>query len=276
MKTIVITGSTKGIGKGLAENFLKRGHKVVISSRKQAGVNQTVQAFAQQFGSDKVTGLACDVTQPNDLSALWQHAKDHFGKVDVWVNNAGMSLKRRHLAEQSDSELAAIVATNFSSILFANKMLVANMLRQGSGQIWNMEGFGSNGATQPGMAAYGATKYALTYLTKSLQKEVKGTPVQVNTLSPGIVVTDLLIGDYDLDSPEWLKARKIFNILGDTVETVTPWLVDGVLKANKSGAKVAWLTGGKAFVRFLTAGFNKRDLFSHLSSDNAQSTSPSH
>ena len=55
--------------------------------------------------------------------------------------------------------------------------------------------------------------------------------------------------------------KKIFNILGDTVETVTPWLVDNVLKTDKNGARVAWLTGGKAFRRFMTAGFNKRDLF---------------
>jgi len=140
------------------------------------------------------------------------------------------------------------------------------MLAQGSGQIWNMEGFGSNDATQPGMAAYGATKRAVTYLNKALQKEVKGTAVQVNTLSPGIVVTDLLLSDYDLKSEQWKKARKIFNILGDKVETVTPWLVEKILATDGSGAKVAWLTGGKAFRRFLTAGFNKRDLFADLPS----------
>ena len=105
----------------------------------------------------------------------------------------------------------------------------------------------------------------VNYLNKALQKEVAGSAVQVCTLSPGIVVTDLLIGDYDLSSPEWQKSKRIFNILGDHVETVTPFLVDGILKADRSGAKVAWLTGGKAFVRFMTAGFKKRDLFSEMS-----------
>ena len=114
------------------------------------------------------------------------------------------------------------------------------------------------------MVAYGATKRAVTYLNKALQKEVKGSVVQVCTLSPGIVVTDLLTGDYDLESDEWQKAKKILNILGDNVETVTPYLAEGILNTDKSGAKVAWLTGGKAFVRFLTAGFNKRDLFAHI------------
>ncbi len=85
--------------------------------------------------------------------------------------------------------------------------------------------------------------------------------MQVCTLSPGIVVTDLLIGDYDVQSESWAKAKKIFNILGDTVDTVTPWLADRVLASDKPGAKVAWLTTGKAFGRFMTAGFSKRDLF---------------
>ncbi|WP_339719558.1 SDR family NAD(P)-dependent oxidoreductase [uncultured Paraglaciecola sp.] len=113
----------------------------------------------------------------------------------------------------------------------------------------------------PGMIVYGATKRAVTYLNKSLQKEIKGTQVQVNTLSLGIVVTDLLIGDYDTSSPEWHKVKKIFNILGDKVETVTPWLVNGILATKKTATTVAWLTGGKAFWRFMSAAFNKRDLF---------------
>ena len=96
---------------------------------------------------------------------------------------------------------------------------------------------------------------------KALQKELGDSGVQVCTLSPGIVVTDLLVGDYDTSSPEWEKSKKIFNILGDKVETVTPWLVDGVLKADKDGARVEWLTGPKIGWRFMTAGFRKRDLF---------------
>jgi len=149
-------------------------------------------------------------------------------------------------------------------VLVANRVALAGMFSQGNGQIWNMEGFGSGNQVQPGMCAYGATKRAVNYVNKALQKEVKGTEVQVCTLSPGIVITDLLLGDYDTSSPEWEKSKKIFNILGDTVATVTPYLVDGILKADKSGAKVVWLTGGKAFSRFMTAGFNKRDLFADL------------
>ncbi|WP_448212037.1 SDR family NAD(P)-dependent oxidoreductase [Colwellia sp. MEBiC06753] len=264
MKTIIITGSTRGIGFGLAENFLKQGCKVVISSRKQIDVDACVTRLGQQYGENNVTGQSCDITNISQLEQLWQKGVDHFGQVDTWINNAGMSIKRLPLEQQSADDLANIVNTNLTGVLLANKVALKQMKKQNFGQIWNMEGFGSNGAVQAGMAAYGATKRGVNYIIKSLQKEVKGTPVQVNTLSPGIVVTDLLIGDYDTSSAQWQKAKKIFNILGDTVETVTPWLVSGILNSTKSGDKVIWLTGRKAFYRFLTAAFNKRDLFKQL------------
>jgi NADP-dependent 3-hydroxy acid dehydrogenase YdfG len=264
MKTVVITGSTRGIGKGLAENFLARGCAVVISGRQQPAVDAVVAELGQRYGADKLAGMACEITDAGQLRGLWDHAVASFKRVDIWINNAGISVPRKPLHEAAPEDIARIVDINLGGLLQANRVALGGMLAQGSGQIWNMEGFGSGGQVQPGMCAYGATKRAVNYVNKALQKEIKGTAVQVCTLSPGIVVTDLLVGDYDTTSPEWEKSKKIFNILGDKVETVTPYLVDGILKADKSGAKVAWLTGGKAFRRFMTAGFNKRDLFTEL------------
>lgn len=261
MKTVVITGSTRGIGRGLAESFLALGCKVVISGRGQAAVDEQLARLAQQYGQDRVAGFACDITRIEQLQALWDGACQAFSRVDIWINNAGMSLPRKPLDEQSAEELAQLVDTNLTGALLASKVAISGMKKQGHGQLWEMEGFGSNGAVQPGMAAYGASKRAVNYLCKALRKDVAGTGVQICTLSPGIVVTDLLLGDYDTSSEQWQKAQRIFNILGDKVETVTPWLAKNILAANKDGAKVAWLTGGKAFWRFMTAGFNKRDLF---------------
>lgn len=264
MKNVVITGGTRGIGRGLATEFLRRGCNVVITGRDQGQVDAVVAQLGAEHEPDRVAGTRCEITSSDDLQALWDFAADRFGRVDVWINNAGMSIARKPLHEQAATDVEAIVSTNLTGSLLASKVALAGMHAQGSGQLWNMEGFGSGDQTAPGMAAYGATKRAVTYLNKALQKEVKDSNVQVCTLSPGIVVTDLLIGDYDLASEEWQKAKKIMNILGDTVETVTPHLVDGILAADKTGAKVAWLTMPKAFGRFMTAGFNKRDLFADI------------
>ncbi len=261
MKTVVITGSTRGIGRGLAENFLARDCAVMVSGRQQEAVDTVVSELAGRFGEERVAGQACEITDSAQLQGLWDAAVERFAQVDIWINNAGISAPRKPLQETDPEIIDRVVETNLGGLLLANRVALRGMRQQDSGQIWNMEGFGSGGQVQPGMCVYGSTKRAVNYVNKALQKEVAGTGVQVNTLSPGIVVTDLLVGDYDTSSPEWEKSKKIFNILGDKVETVTPFLVDGVLKANKSGAKVAWLTGGKAFLRFMTAGFNKRDLF---------------
>ncbi|MGJ8686567.1 MAG: SDR family NAD(P)-dependent oxidoreductase [Spongiibacteraceae bacterium] len=258
MKTVVITGSTRGIGRGLAESFLKLGCRVVISGRSQGAVDAAVVELSVL---GPVSGCACEITDAQQLQALWDHAAGQTGQVDVWINNAGMSIAKKTLDQQSVEDVEAIAATNLTGLLLACRTAIIGMRQQGLGQIWNMEGFGSNGAAQSGMACYGATKRAVNYLNKALQKDVAGSGVQICTLSPGIVVTDLLIGDYDTGSPEWQKSKRIFNILGDKVETVTPWLASKVLAANASGSKVAWLTNGKAFWRFLTAAFNKRDLF---------------
>ncbi|TXS96411.1 SDR family oxidoreductase [Parahaliea maris] len=264
MKIIVITGSTRGIGLGLARSFLALDCRVVVSGRSEEAVAALVASLGEEFGGGRVVGAACDITSQADLVKLWQVAVDAFGGVDVWINNAGVSLPRLPLWEQAPEALRQLADINLGGMLLANRVVLAGMVEQGHGQIWNMEGFGSGGQTQPGMCAYGASKRAVNYLNRALQKEVRGTGVQVNTLSPGIVVTDLLVGDYDTSSPQWEKSKRIFNILGDSVETVTPWLARKVLASTRSGDTVAWLTGPKAFWRFLTAGFNKRDLFAGM------------
>jgi NAD(P)-dependent dehydrogenase (short-subunit alcohol dehydrogenase family) len=258
MKTVVITGSTRGIGRGLAEQFLARACKVVVSGRAAADVEAVV---AELHGGENLTGRACDVTDIDALQGLWNHAGERFGKVDVWINNAGVDIPHRPLWDADPEDLRRIVDINLTGILLANKVVMAGMKTQGHGQVWNMEGFGSNGMVQAGMAPYGATKRAVNYLNKALRKDAEGTGIQVCTLSPGIVLTDLLLQDYDRQSEEWQRARRIFNIMADTVETVTPWLADGVLKTDRDGAKVEWLTGPKIGWRFMTSAFRKRDLF---------------
>lgn len=264
MKSVVITGSTRGIGRGLAENFLVRGCGVVVSGRSQESVDSTLAALAEHADSELIAGRACEVTDRAKLEGLWDEAVTRFGRVDIWINNAGVGL-RGTVSDTQPEQIEHLINVNLTGLLLASRVALRGMLEQGHGQIWNVEGFGSRGEMAPGMSIYGASKRAVSYLNKALNKELADSPVQVFALSPGIVVTDLLIGDYDTDSEEWEKSKKIFNILGDRVETVTPFLVDGILGAGKRGGRVAWLTRRKAFVRFLTAAFNRRDLFEDVS-----------
>jgi NAD(P)-dependent dehydrogenase (short-subunit alcohol dehydrogenase family) len=263
-RVVVVTGSTRGIGLGLARELLKRGCRVVVSGRSQGSVDTALAQLADVAGPDRLTGKPAEVSRFEDHEALWQHAVDAFGRVDLWINNAGISLARKPFTEAATGDLDQIVGINLLGVIYGTQVALAGMTAQGAGSIWNMEGFGSDGMTSPGLAPYGSTKRAVTYFTDAVAKEQKGKPVTVSHLSPGIVVTDLLVGDYADDPEGWAKAKKVLNILGDSVETVTPYLADGVLTSTKNGDRVAWLTRGKAARRFATAAFNKRDIFANI------------
>ncbi|KHL15790.1 short-subunit dehydrogenase [Mumia flava] len=261
-RVVVVTGGTRGIGLGLARELLARGCRVVVCGRSPERLADAVTELGAAGDPFAVTGLVADITDRTALSALWDHAVATFGRVDVWINNAGMSAPRRPLAEVPSEAVETVVATNLVGTVHGCAVASAGLAAQsGGGWIWNMEGFGSDGQIQPGMAVYGASKRGVSYLTAALVKETKGTSVKVGSLSPGIVATDLLVDDYDGQPEAFEKARRIFNILGDRVETVTPWLAERLLAEPKHGAKVAWLTRSKAFGRFMTAGFRSRDIF---------------
>ena len=273
-KTVVVTGGTRGIGQGLARVLLRQGARVFITGTTPASTEKGLAALGG--AGPNLAGTACDIADRDQVQAVWDAAVAAFGTVDVWINNAAISMPRRPLWEIPVEEFQHIVTTNLVGISNGDAVAITGMLGQGHGMVWNMEGFGSDGAVQVGMAPYGSTKYALRYVTKTLVKELKDQPVGVGYMSPGIVATDMLVHDYDGQPEEWERVKKFFNILGDSVETVTEHLGTEVLKPHKNGDRIEWLTKGKAFRRFASAPFRKRDIFGDLRpSDVAPSSSDS-
>lgn len=259
---VVITGSTKGIGLGMAREFVALGHNVVVSSRGQAAVDAAA-AKLKSDGRAQVSGCVADVAKIADVRALWDHAIAKFGRVDIWINNAGITNRKLNMDQVPDEQIEAVVLTNVLGLLNCCKVVIAGMLKQGGGKMFNMEGFGSDGLTKPGMSVYGATKSALHYLTKSLINEYKKTPLIIGYMSPGIVVTDLLTRDLnDANSEEFKQRLGLLNIVADRVETVAPHLVKGALNASKTGASVRWMTVWQLLGRFIKSPFVKRDVFS--------------
>ena len=258
MVNVVITGSTRGIGLGMAKEFRKRGANVVISSRGAAAVEAAVTEVKAAPGSGEVVGIACDVGKREALQALWDGTAKALGSVDIWINNAGLTGPKRNVSALTDAEIAPVIDANIWGMIYGTQVPLAGMSAQGSGKIFNFEGFGSDGMTAPGLTIYGLTKRALTYFTKSVNKEIKGSAVLLGTISPGIVVTDLLEESKDEDPDRWEKTKRMYNILADHVETVAPFIVERALAADKPGTAIRWLTTGKAARRFLAQPFVKR------------------
>ncbi len=261
MKSVVITGSTRGIGYGLAAEFLKRGCQVTINGRSAAGVEEATGKLAAFHGHERLAGRAGDVSRAEDQQTLWDAAVEAFGRVDIWINNAGIGHPYKMVWELPAETVNQVVDIDLKGLILGSQVAIRGMLAQGAGHLYNMEGFGSNGRVRPGISVYGSTKAAVTFLSRSLIKEVEGTPVKVSTLSPGIVITDFLSEQYKDDPEGFERGKRVFNTLGDKVETVTPWLVEQVLKNDRSGASIEWLTTPKLLARFALAPFRKRDLY---------------
>jgi NAD(P)-dependent dehydrogenase (short-subunit alcohol dehydrogenase family) len=261
MKNVVITGSTRGIGYGLADAFLARGCNVTVSGRTQEKVGEAVAKLAAKHGAERALGYPCDVTRFEQVQALWNAAVARWGQVDIWINNAGTGHAQTDFWDESPEELAAVVGTNVIGAMYGARVALKGMLAQGFGSFYNVEGLGSDGRRVEGLTLYGSTKHALKYLTDSLVEETRGTPVLVGALRPRMVVTDLLTQQYRERPEEWERAKRIFNILADRVETIAPWFADQILGNTRSGARFRWLSTGKAMGRFLSAPFRKRNLF---------------
>jgi short-subunit dehydrogenase len=261
---VVITGSTQGIGLGLARDFLRRGHDVVISSRRGQVVDEIVSELRLEWPDRNIIGQVCDVCDYVQVQTLWDESVAGLGSVDIWVNNAGTEIGKTLLWRQDPDTIAATINTNLTGMMYCNQVAIKGMYAQGGGKIFNMEGFGSNGMVRPTVSVYGSTKCALRHFTKSMVQELGDGPVKVCYLSPGIVITDLLIPPPDQRGKGWEESKKILNLLADRVETVTPFLVAGMLSVTQSGAAVRWLTPKKIIGRKLMSYFRKRDVFSPL------------
>ncbi len=261
MKNIVITGSTRGIGFAMAKEFLAAGCRVTLSGRGDT-LSPEVQSELSRFDG-RYQYVPCQVRNLADVEHLWDASVKTFGAVDIWINNAGQNAPHAFIHETEERYVRAAVETNMLGVIFGSQVAARGMTRQGHGAIYSMEGLGSNDMIQLKTILYGTTKRALTYFMKGLAKELDGTGVIAGRLSPGMMLTDFITKTPDgavaaIQSDPHFK--KIFNILADKPETVAAFFVPRMLKNTKNDRQIAWLTGGKAAWRFMSAPFHKRTL----------------
>ena len=260
MKVVVVTGSTRGIGLGLAREFLISGCRVVISGRKAADVARVIDELSAITGKANVAGLACDVSDPSQVQALWDEAFALEGHVDIWVNNAGLGQSQLTAWEVPPETTQSILRANVEGTIHGCSVAMRVMLRQGAGAIYNMEGLGADGRKVPGLSNYGTSKAAVRYFSQALILEAQKTPVIIGTLAPGMVLTDLLTQDKFRDPAEWQRMKTLYNFLADRVENVTPWLVRQMLDNKKHGKAIHYTTTRRLLQHAIAVLFQGRDI----------------
>jgi NAD(P)-dependent dehydrogenase (short-subunit alcohol dehydrogenase family) len=213
-KTVVVTGSTRGIGRAIAEECARRGASVVVSSRTPAAVEETVAAFTGAGWT--AAGIPADVSLPEDLASLFAFARETYGGVDVWFNNAGVSPGYVPFDELTAEEMRRVVDVNLLGTMEACRILLPYFAEHG-GVLVNVSGRGGRGDATPYTAAYGATKAAVLQFTLSLARENRRhRNVSIHVLLPGMVDTDFY-GPEMRVSPALVESARSIRIVLDTI-----------------------------------------------------------
>ena len=184
-KVVVITGASMGIGEALAKEFVSHGASVVMSSRD---VQRVEGARARISNQQRTLAVACDVTKKSDIDQLVNATLARFGRIDVWINNAGYGLLDQ-IATLDVATCRKMFDTNLFGALDGLQAAVPIMRQQGSGTVINIASVAGHIAV-PGMGAYCATKFALIAMGRAARIELRGTGVNVLTVCPGYIETN--------------------------------------------------------------------------------------
>lgn len=264
MRTVVITGSARGFGLEMAKCFRERNFNVVINDLYKKELENARLELLKVNGVGDIDYFVCDVNKSNDVVKLINKTKKKYGSIDFWINNAGVNQPNKMIWEFSDEEIDKIIEIDLKGTMIASKLIVKEMIKQNGGSIYNVEGYGSNDKIMPGLSIYGTAKRGITYFTMALSKEVEKmkVDVMVGRLSPGIMITDFLVNSFR-DKKIILndKTKKVYNILGDYPSVVARYLVNRMINNTDNNVRINWLTNRKAFLKFITYCFKRRDYF---------------
>jgi len=217
-KVAVITGSTRGIGRAIAEGYGRAGARLMVSSSQADAVDQAVIELRGQ--GIVCEGLACDVSDLAQVQALVRRAIDAFGQIDIWMNNAGISGPFGPILDVPPEEWRRVIEVNVLGTYYGCISVLPHMIERRSGKIINVSGGGA-GKAQRFLGAYSTSKAAVVRLTDAFIRDYSDHPyISFNVLTPGMVPTDMINNFRTVGAgSEALKdLPRIMRIFGTTAE----------------------------------------------------------
>ncbi len=187
-KVAIITGSSRGIGKAAAMAIASEGAKVVINYARSSGAADEVVAAIKENGGEAIA-LQADVSQAEQVDTMIKATMDAFGRIDVLVNNAGIT-RDTLLLRMKPEDWQAVIDLNLTGVFLCTRAVSKIMLKQRSGRIINISSVaGLMG--NPGQANYSAAKAGVIGFTKTIAKELAPRGVTANAVAPGFIATDM-------------------------------------------------------------------------------------
>jgi short-subunit dehydrogenase len=224
-KVAVITGASMGIGEAIAKLFLQEAAKVVLCSRDLA----RTQAAEQRIGGGANTlSVACDVSRREQVDALVKAAMDKFGRIDIFVNNAGFGLNDA-VADMDMTEFRRMFDTNLFGAVECMQAVIPAMRQQGGGDIVNISSVSGHIAT-PYMSGYAATKHAMNAIGKAARMELLRHNINVLTVCPGYIATDFVKNMTKGKNPQRVGSSVKYAVTPDVVADAT---LQGLLKRKR-------------------------------------------
>ncbi len=188
-KVVVVTGGSRGIGFQIADSFAARGATVVVCATQQARCDQVATELREKYGV-VTRGIQVNVAVFEEVEAMVKSVVAGFGRIDVMVNNAGIT-KDNLLLRMSQDDWNDVINTNLTSIFNTTKAVIRPMLKQKYGRIINMSSVvGVMG--NPGQTNYAASKAGMIGFSKSIAKEVGAKGITCNVIAPGFIETDMI------------------------------------------------------------------------------------
>jgi 3-oxoacyl-[acyl-carrier protein] reductase len=186
-KRAIVTGSTKGIGRAIAETLLQEEARVAITARNQREIEQTVAALEKAGHHGRVMGQACDVRRMEDVKKLFDYCVGEWRGIDILVNNAGIGIFK-NVEDLPPEEWRSTIGTNLDSLFYCCHLAIPLLKEAGGGFIINIGSLAGKNAFAGG-AAYNASKFGLIGFSEALMQEVRHDDILVAYIMPGSVDT---------------------------------------------------------------------------------------
>lgn len=220
-KVVVITGGSKGFGKSLAVALDKEKSKVVISSNEK----ESLELIAKELSLDS---FVAGVTSKEDLSKLGDYVLDKYGRIDIWINNAGIQIAPSLVEDVDIQKLHYLFEVNFFGYFYGCQVALRQMKKQNDGIIININSTaGLDGKRE--LSAYSSSKFAIKGLTESIRKEVGDSKIQILSVFPGGMQTDIYKEKYPDDIKEYMEVDDVVEKVVSNLKSDNPE-IDLVIK----------------------------------------------
>lgn len=223
-KVVVVTGGSRGIGAQIVKTLANENYKVILNYNNSKEQAEKIQQELLEQGKE-IEIIKADVSKKEEAEKLIQFAINKFNKIDILINNAGIS-QEGLFTDVTEEEWQKIINTNLNSVFYCNQQALKYMIQEQQGCIINISSiWGETGASCE--VAYSTTKAAINGMTKALAKEVGPSNIRVNAIAPGIIDTDMN-KNLTIEEHKQIKEQIPLNKIGKALDIAkcVKWLIE--------------------------------------------------